>query len=89
MLDRNTVPPSTVVLLIPSWSATARHRRTPTEVMRASVASLSEKRIIREARDCWVDVRAWPRSWATLSTVTRMSTLIALWVCCVRGRQEK
>ena len=89
MLDRNTVPPSTTVLLIPSWSATARQRRTPTWVMSASVASLSEKRIILDASDCWVAVRASPRSWATLSTVTRMSTLIALWVCWERGRQEK
>ena len=53
------------------------------------MASLSEKRIIREASDFWVEVRARPRSCAIFSVVMRMSTLMVLCVCWVRGRQWK
>ena len=74
---------------MPSWSATMRHRRTVAQVMSASVASLSESRIIRDASDFCVDVSAVPRSCATFSVVTRINTLMALCVCISRGRQWK
>ena len=42
VLDRKTVPPSTTVRVMPSWSATRWHRAAPTWVIRALVAVLSE-----------------------------------------------